>query len=338
MQSVRHPMEVIPGVTRPRGRTRFLTSPRGIYNTAVGLFSLSSNTTGKFNTATGAGTLLVNTADNNTATGAGAVLSNTTGDRDTANGTFALFNNTTEDSNTAQGFRALFPNTTGARNTVSGCETLISNTTGFENTATDAVSLQSNTTGNDNTATGFAALNGNTTGKLNTAVGVGCLASSTGDLNIAFGFGAGANLTTGINNIDVGNIGVPAEDNVIRVGGQVAVTDPFGVLHPAHTATYIAGIRDANAAGGDAVFVTTDGKLGTINVPSAARFKDEIRAMDKTSEAILALKTVTFCYKKELDPNRVPQFGLVAEEVEKTAPDLVKRDHTAISRPSATTQ
>ena len=181
-------------------------------------------------------------------------------------------------------------------------------------------------------------LNGNTTGKLNTAVGVGCLASSTGDLNIAFGFGAGANLTTGNNNIDVGNIGVPTEDNVIRVGGQVAVTDPFGVLHPAHTATYIAGIRDANAAGGDAVFVTTDGKLGTINVPSAARFKDEIRAMDKTSEAILALKTVTFCYKKELNPNRVPQFGLVAEEVEKTAPDLVKRDHTAISRPSATTQ
>jgi hypothetical protein len=103
MQSVRHPMEVIPGVTRPRGRTRFLTSPRGIYNTAVGLFSLSSNTTGKFNTATGAGTLLVNTADNNTATGAGAVLSNTTGDRDTANGTFALFNNTTEDSNTCSG-------------------------------------------------------------------------------------------------------------------------------------------------------------------------------------------------------------------------------------------
>jgi hypothetical protein len=49
--------------------------------------------------------------------------------------------------------------------------------------------------------------------------------------------------------------------------------------------------------------------------------------MDKTSEAILALKPVTFRYNKELDPNRVPQFGLVAEEVEKTAPDLVKRDH-----------
>jgi len=48
--------------------------------------------------------------------------------------------------------------------------------------------------------------------------------------------------------------------------------------------------------------------------------------MDKTSEVILALNPVTFRYKKELDPNGVPQFGLVAEEVEKMAPDLVKRD------------
>ena len=48
--------------------------------------------------------------------------------------------------------------------------------------------------------------------------------------------------------------------------------------------------------------------------------------MDNTSEAILALKPVTFRYKKELDPKRIPQFGLVAEEVEKVNPDLVKRD------------
>jgi hypothetical protein len=315
-----------PGGNTAEGQNALLSLTTGTFNTAVGFFSLGSNAGGKFNTATGAGTLLVNIADNNTATGAGALFSNTTGDRNTANGTFVLFNNTTGDSNTAQGFQALFQNSTGARNTASGRETLISNTTGFENTATGAVALQNNTTGNDNTATGFAALNSNTTGALNTATGVGSLANSTGDLNIALGFGAGANLAAGDNDIDLGSIGVPSEANVIRIGAPVAVTDPFGVLHPAHTATYIAGIRDADAAGGDTVFVTTDGKLGTISVPSAARFKDEIRSMDKASEAILALKPVTFRYKKELDPNRVPQFGLVAEEVEKTAPDLVKRD------------
>jgi uncharacterized coiled-coil protein SlyX len=53
--------------------------------------------------------------------------------------------------------------------------------------------------------------------------------------------------------------------------------------------------------------------------------------MDKASEAILALKPVTFRYKQELDPDSIPQFGLVAEEVEKVNPDLVARD--ADSRP-----
>ena len=48
--------------------------------------------------------------------------------------------------------------------------------------------------------------------------------------------------------------------------------------------------------------------------------------MDKTSEAILALKPVSFRYKEELDPDHVPQFGLIAEEVEKVNPDLVVRD------------
>ena len=49
--------------------------------------------------------------------------------------------------------------------------------------------------------------------------------------------------------------------------------------------------------------------------------------MNNASEAVLALKPLTFRYKKELDPNNIPQFGLVAEDVEKVNPDLVARDH-----------
>ena len=48
--------------------------------------------------------------------------------------------------------------------------------------------------------------------------------------------------------------------------------------------------------------------------------------MDKVSEVILGLKPVKFRYKKELDPEGIPQFGLVAEEVVKVSPDLVARD------------
>jgi Chaperone of endosialidase len=75
---------------------------------------------------------------------------------------------------------------------------------------------------------------------------------------------------------------------------------------------------------GGAVKVNAAGQLGT--APSSARFKQNIKRMDNTSEAILALKPVTFRYKKELDPEGIPQFGLVAEDVENVNPALVARD------------
>ena len=75
---------------------------------------------------------------------------------------------------------------------------------------------------------------------------------------------------------------------------------------------------------GVTVIVDTNGQLGTI--VSSARFKEAIKPMDRTSEAILALQPVTFRYKHDLDPKGIPQFGLVAEQVEKVNPDLVARD------------
>jgi septal ring factor EnvC (AmiA/AmiB activator) len=77
-------------------------------------------------------------------------------------------------------------------------------------------------------------------------------------------------------------------------------------------------------AGGVGVIVDSNGHLGT--VVSSERFKEAIKPMDKASEAILALKPVTFRYKHELDPESIPQFGLVAEQVEKVNPELVARD------------
>ena len=77
-------------------------------------------------------------------------------------------------------------------------------------------------------------------------------------------------------------------------------------------------------ASGIGVIINSAGQLGTIQ--SSAQFKEAIKPMDKASEAILALKPVTFRYKKELDPDGIPQFGLVAEQVEKVNPDLVARD------------
>jgi len=261
----------------------------------------------------------------NTAEGSGALFSLTTGTNNTADGDTALNHNTIGFNNTAIGNTALFTNSSGQRNTATGHNSLLTNTTGSYNTADGAGTLKFNTNGTYNTANGYGALNSNTTGLGNTADGAGALFhNTTGKLNIVLGAAAGQNLTTGSNNIDISNPGVAAESNIIRIGNEVAFTDLVGIVHPAHTKTFIAGIHGATASGAVTVYVNSSGQLGTL--PSSARFKQDIQSMDKASEVILALKPVTFHYKTDIDPKGIPQFGLVAEEVEKVNPDLVTRD------------
>ena len=204
-------------------------------------------------------------------------------------------------------------NETGSYNTANGADALYFNS-GSNNTATGADTLYSNTIGTRNTATGAGALYRNTTGIDNTAHGANALyRNTTGNNNIAVGVSAGFDLTTGNNNIYIGNTGNHGEYNKIRIG-------TIGV----QKATFIAGISGVTVPAGVGVIVGTDGKLGT--VVSSERFKDAIKPMENASEAILALKPITFRYKKELDPDGIPQFGLVAEQVEKVNPDLVVRD------------
>jgi hypothetical protein len=264
------------------------------------------NTTGIDNTATGVAALSRNTqGSDNTATGFQALDLNTTGVENTATGVAALTENTTGNFNTATGFGALSLNTVGNSNTATGYEALEDNISGGGNTATGHEALFRNL-GSDNTAVGDGALSSNTTAGGNTAIGGDALASNTiGNSNVALGVAAGFHATTGSNNvyIGVGMQGVAGESN----------------------ACYIASIFGQTSASGAAVSINSSGKLGTIT--SSRRFKDDIKLMDKASEAVFALNPVTFRYKKDLDPQGIPQFGLVAEDVEKVNPDLVVRDN-----------
>jgi len=296
------------------GDDALVNNTSGFGNTAIGSNALINNTTGDVNTATGYNALFSNTTGFlNTATGAGALNNNTTGNSNTAMGDSALASNTIGIDNTATCSGALYNNTTGYSNTAIGEAALTFNTTGYLNTATGALALDQNTTGYSNTALGYSALLLNTTGSSNTAIGNSALYSNTdGSNNIAVGFEAGINHATGSNNIYIGSRGFPGEDRTIRIG------------EPKHARTFIAGITGVTVAGGVGVIVDSNGQLGT--VVSSERFKDGIKPMDKASEAILALKPVTFRYKHNLDPADTPQFGLVAEDVEKVNPDLVARD------------
>ena len=301
-----------PNFTTAEGTNALQSLTTGAGNTGVGWRALFADTTASFNTGLGAGALLLNQADSNTAVGAVALLLNTTGTGNTANGASALLHNDTGSFNTAVGNLALLNNTTGTFNSGFGQGALASNTVGFQNAANGAGALFNNTIGGGNTANGFQALNFNSAGSANTAIGFQALLhNTTGGNNIALGVLAGFAITDGDTNIDIGNFGVAGDTNTIRIGDV-------------QNTTYMSGIFGQSSAGGVAVFVNSDGKLGT--TVSSQRFKDDIKSMDNASEAILALQPVTFRYKKKFDPTGAAQFGLVAEDVEKVDPDLVVRD------------
>jgi len=264
------------------------------------------------NTVLGDDALLNNTAGpDNTAVGSEALEFNVTGGSNTAVGFDALWLNTSS-FNTAVGTAALMFNTTGTSNTATGATALMFNDRGSNNAAFGMFALQINRFGSNNTAVGVEALRRNTQGDNNTCIGNSSLYNCEGNNNTAIGTSAGMNIKRGNNNICIGNVGVATESDTIRIGNAT------------HPNTFIAGISGATVPTGVAVIVDVSGHLGTTT--SSARFKQAIKPMGKASEAILALHPVTFRYKHELDPDGIPQFGLVAEEVEKVQPDLVARD------------
>ena len=350
-----------PGFTTAEGCHALFHLTTGAGNTAVGWYSLSFNTTGSFNTGVGGGALDLNTADSNTAGGAAALLLNGTGTQNSAFGVdalvyngygvaganyndafgaFALFNNTSGYTNNAVGNHALFENINGAGNTAVGDLALQNNdmggptpTTANINTGVGAQALLANEAGDSNNAVGYSALENLTDGAQNNATGVFTLVNSNGAANPAIGDSAFVNSVPGNFNTIVGwhagtNTGVDGSDN-IYIGATAGPTGPEnGALRigdPGFVAgAWIAGIFGATAPAGIPVVVSATGKLGT--VVSSARFKDDIKPMDKASETIFALNPVTFHYKKQLDANGTPQFGLVAEQVAKVNPDLVVPD------------
>ncbi len=278
----------------PPNASAVLPAPDGGYpggNTAEGQAALLSLTTGTYNTGVGVFSLRSNTEANfNTAIGAGTLLLST-GNENTATGAGALLSNTTGTQNTANGAFALFSTTTGYLNTAIGDQALTTNTTGGANTATGSQALRNNTTGNSNTAIGWQALHNN----------------STGSFNVALGLIAGFNATTGNNNVYIGN-------------GMDGVADESD-----HT--YIRNVNTTSVSGGSADFVTVDLTTGLLgHASSSRRYKEDITPMDDASEALFALKPVTFHYKKEIDRSQGLEYGLIAEDVAQVDPNLAIRD------------
>src|SRR5436309_4937424 len=256
-------------------------------NTADGQGALGSLTTGLYNSAFGfLSVLSLSDANFDTGVGAAALLVDNGG------------------TNTAVSAGALLNNSDGADNNAVGAFALFNNVSGFFNNAHGRNALL-NSTGSQNNAMGDDAMFFNTTGSFNTAIGDDALdANVDGNNNVAVGDEAGTGLGASVNNCIA-----------INVNGA----GPFATLD---NTCFIGSIFDqpvSDVGTQEAVFVDQFNVVGIS--ASSRRFKHDIQPMDKASEAILALKPVTFKYNA--DKNGRTQYGLIAEEVATVNPDLV---------------
>jgi Chaperone of endosialidase len=240
----------------------------------------------------------------NTAEGSGALfnVNVTSGTFNTAVGAQALYGNITGDANTAVGAFSLSANSSGNQNVAVGQDALKRNTASG-NVAVGYQTLFSNTTSGNSSAFGSQALYRQTTGLNNSGFGWHALYNNVnGGNNTAMGYAAGLNIT-GSGNVDIGA-------GVGGVAGDINTTRIRNIGTTAYT--------------GQMVVVDPAGKLGY--VASSRRYKEDIEPMDKASEALFALKPVSFRYKGDIDPAHAKMFGLIAEEVAEVNPDLVMRN------------
>ena len=323
-----------PGFNTAEGQNALFSLTTGAANTAVGWFSLFSDTEAASTPLPARErSFSTHARSNNTAFGAAALLFNTTGFNNTAIGAAALYN-TTGSNNTASGHRALFSNTTGGQNTANGLLALSTALTAAATRPTackrsSATQLAATTLPTvikrfiatppaATTRSTVASAQCNTTGNYNTHRYIGALSNTRAPItrpsackrSLATPLAA----TTRLAVIKLASISrATAMSASARVSGAAGVDDT----------TWIRNVY-ASVASGRAVYVNSDNKIGRLS--SSVRYKEEIKPMDKASETVFALKPVTFRYKKAVDSSQALSFGLIAEEVAQVNPVLITRD------------
>ena len=266
----------------------------GAHNTAVGMLALATNISGEYNTAVGSQAGRYVRGGYNTAVGESAMVGTSgtplTGSYNSAFGTNSLFAiRGTAASNTALGENALMYLSTGSTNTAVG-------TNAMQGTSGNLL------TGTDNTAIGKDALLDIRTTAAN---------------NVAIGAGAGSTTRTGSNNILIGrNVIAPANNtsNYLNIGGAL-YGDMSGGSYTVNGSLHV---------------LTNISYVGTLTDTSDMRLKTDIHPLRNRGsmlEKIGAIDTYSFRMKDEA--TRQIEFGVMAQELEKIFPELVKVDQSS---------
>jgi hypothetical protein len=202
--------------------------------------------------------------------------------------------------------------------------------------------------GHHNTASGLNATivggHCNTASSSNSFIGGGSCNTITSGLNSSI-IGGICNTITGNYSTILGGIANSVSGNYSIVLGQYATcsqpnclmfnssnTPSAGPTGPntvmlACSNCRITGISGKTSTGGVAVFVNTDGVLGTLT--SSKVFKENIEPLNNnTLNKLHQLTPVEFNYIE--DPTKNKQFGLIAEDVLQVLPELVHYDENNV--------
>ena len=288
---------------------------------------------GQYNTAMGYQALCDSIAWYSTAIGGLALLRNTTGTENVAVGYEALRSNTSGSYNIGIGVCAGREITTGSTNTAIGKCALASNQTADDSTAIGVNSLANQTTGARQTSIGVGSLVAVTTGGCNTSVGVNTLSSvTTGTENTAIGFQAGGwatVLTTGSHNTFLGAYGSPANnsDNCSLVVNATSQTIGKG-----------SGTGFIDVGGGGSIYQGNNSSSWATT--SDARLKKNIVDNNQGLEKVSQIQVRNFEYRTKDEITDLPtnqviekegiQLGVIAQELETIAPEMVKTESTGV--------
>lgn len=317
------------------------------WNVAFGRNALMSNTTGFQNTALGSDSLQANLVGyQNTGLGSYTLMWNESGSNNTAIGVYALENNINGERNTAMGVFALEYNSSGSYNTAVGEQALLLNDTGSSNVAVGQNAITFNKTGNSNTVIGTGAGKGvsNSSDFENvTTLGFesGKNLRTVGSNNILLGYKAGDALTTGANNIVLGyDIDLPTSSSsfMLNIGNLIYANNIDGTGGTLSTGNVGIG----TSTPGYKLDVEGDVNIGAAYVlrfggtqvcdstgctsSSDERLKENINPLTNALEKILQIQAVEYNYIDKKKYTGKQQVGVIAQDVEKVFPEVVKTD------------
>ncbi|MBA4851787.1 tail fiber domain-containing protein [Emticicia sp. BO119] len=320
--------------------------PLGEFNTSVGQDALKVNTR-DFNTAVGYRALYNNAStpdgggDDNTAIGVYSLLSNTTGFSNIGLGKSSLQNNTVGYWNIAIGTNALDENVGGYTNVAIGYDAVGRATSANYNTAVGTYAMRFSA-GGFNTALGGNALAGNgftpSNGTLNVALGYGAsYANISGSNNVAVGYDALNNNTTGNSNVAIGYNAGYSETGSNRlyidnsgtssplIGGNFS-TDKIGI----NRSMANLDSRSENFQVQGSAFITGNLCAASYNCVSDFRYKKNISRLQNSLTNLLTLRGVNYDWRIDEFPEQAftsqRQTGFIAQELEQVYPEMVATD------------